>query len=316
MKEIGGYPELELNMGREYHPDALKLNSGRHALWYAIKAYSPRKIYLPYYICNSVLEPIEKMNIKYQFYSIDENFKPIMPFDLEEKDFFLYVNYFGINNTNVRILSKEIKNLITDNSQAFFTFPIKYPTFYSPRKFFGVPDGGYLYTDKLIDYELDHAISHDKCMHLIKRLDLEAQQGYDDYKTVEELFSHEPIKLMSHLTQKILNSIDYEKVQKIRKQNFSYLHSRLKELNELNINNGDINGPLKYPLLIKNDGLKVFLIKNKIYISTYWNEVLERVEKKSFEYYLTKYLIPLPIDQRYNQNDMDMIVKKINDKIG
>ena len=56
MKEIGGYFELELNKNREYHKNALKLNSGRNALIFILMNLKPRKIYLPYYICDSVLE--------------------------------------------------------------------------------------------------------------------------------------------------------------------------------------------------------------------------------------------------------------------
>ena len=37
MKEIGGYFELELTKGIEYHSELLKLNSGRNAFKYILK---------------------------------------------------------------------------------------------------------------------------------------------------------------------------------------------------------------------------------------------------------------------------------------
>ena len=316
MKEIGGYFELELKSGKEYHPDALKLNSGRNALWYSLKTIRPKKIYLPYYICDAVLEPIKNMNIKYKFYDIDEKFKPIIPHNFNnDHDYLLYVNYFGIKNHVVADLAKVINNLITDNSQAFYRMPIKYPTFYSPRKFFGVPDGGYLYTSKLLKEKLDRSVSYDISTHIIKRIDLSSNDAYNEYRKVELAFSNQPIKLMSKFTQKILSSIDYKKIKSIREQNFLFIHEHLKELNDLEISTKGLNGPMKYPLLMRQKGIKPFLIENKIYISTYWQGVIERVKKGSFEYDLTKYLLPIPIDQRYNLDDMEIIIKKINERL-
>ena len=313
MKEIGGYSELELKNGKDYYPDALKLNSGRNALFYILKAYGIKKIHIPYYICDSVLEPIKKLNIPYKFYPISKEFKPIVSVELDKNEFLLYVNYFGINEDNVEILAKKIGNLIIDNSQSFFSKPRTFPVFYSPRKFFGVPDGAYLYTDQFLDQKLEKATSFQKCIHLLKRFDYDSQQGYEDYKLVEESFSKEPLKIMSNLTDRVLKSINYKRIKRVRAQNFSYLHKKLKELNELNLKSKTMNGPLKYPFLVENKNLKKYLIENKIYISTYWQEVFTRVPKDSFEYHLTKYLIPIPIDQRYDINDMQIIIEKIND---
>lgn len=313
MKEIGGYFELELNKREEYYPNAVKLNSGRNALLYILKAYKPSKIFVPYYICDAALEPIIKMNVKFEFYHINKDLEPEIPSNFQEGNFFLYVNYFGINNYIVKRLAKKINNLITDNSQAFYSPPIKFPTFYSPRKFFGVPDGAYLFTDIYLNEELEQSFSYEKFLHLIKRYDLGSQKGYEDYKQVEALFSTEPLKRMSNLTENILSSLDYEKIKLIREKNFFYIHNKLKKSNELKINTQKLNGPMKYPLLIAKEGIKEFLIKNNIFVSSYWQEVFKRVDENSHEYYLTKYLIPLPIDQRYNLDDMNIVIEKIKD---
>jgi len=315
MKEIGGYFKIELSKTAEYYPDAIKLNSGRNALYYILKAYKPTKIFIPYYICNSVLEPIQKLNIDFEFYHIDDKFSPIIPNELTGNQYLLYVNYFGVNIENVNTLSNNINNLIVDNSQAFFYKPTKRPTFYSPRKFFGVPDGAYLFSEKQIKEKLIHSVSHDKASYLLKRFDLSSEEGYEDYKKTEEAFTEEPIKLISHLTQSILSSINYEQIKKIREENFQYIHNHLQDLNELSLNTQNLKGPMKYPFLISKEGIKEFLIENMIYVSTYWKEVLERVEKNTFEYKLTKFLLPLPIDQRYNKTDMDIIIRKINEAL-
>jgi len=317
MKEIGGFFELELKRGKEYHDNAIRLNSGRNSLQYLLKAKRPGKIYLPYYICNTLLEPVENETIEFKFYSINEQFEPIIDESVLTQDcVLLYVNYFGINDMIVNQLSTKYKNLIIDNSQAFYSLPIKgLSTFYSPRKFFGVSDGGYVYTDWHMDPLNDRDVSYDRCEHLLKRVDIDAQSSYEVYKRNENAFSTRPMKHMSRLTQAILSSIDYERTKKTRKENFRFLHKALKNINELDLSSNRVSSPMVYPLVVSKDGLKEFLIKNQIYVATYWEEVLKRVKKGSFEHKLTKYLVPLPIDQRYGVGDMNRIVDKIYELI-
>ena len=96
MESIGGYFSLELNEGRERHPHALRLNAGRYALEYILKARMYRKVYLPYYICDSVLQPIKRQGVEYEFYHINEQLEPATELHLKDDEAVLYVNYFGL----------------------------------------------------------------------------------------------------------------------------------------------------------------------------------------------------------------------------
>ena len=101
-KEIGGYFQLELDPEKnEYHSEALKLNIGRSCLQYIIRAKKYKKIYVPAYICDHILQPIKNENASYEFYSINKNFEPIFNMPIRDNECFLYVNYFGINGRNV-----------------------------------------------------------------------------------------------------------------------------------------------------------------------------------------------------------------------
>lgn len=68
MTAIGGYFGLELNNKNEYHSKAIRLNTGRNALEYILRTKKYHKIYLPYYTCKVLLEPIIKLNLLYEFY--------------------------------------------------------------------------------------------------------------------------------------------------------------------------------------------------------------------------------------------------------
>ena len=82
-------------------------------------------------------------------------------------------------------------------------------------------------------------------------------------------------------------------------------------MNNLDFELSSIKCPLVYPFLINDSHLKQILIKNKIFIATYWPNVLEWCEETDIEYYLTQNIISLPIDQRYDLNDMSRIVSII-----
>lgn len=174
MDAIGGYFGLELRQGEYYHKEALCLNSARNCLEYILRARNYTKIYIPYYTCEVILEPITKLHIEFEFYSINQVIEPIKDYNLNSNEAFLYTNYFGLKQDCVKRLAKLYnKQLIVDNAQAFYAEPLEgIDTFYSPRKFFGVADGGYLYIDKKLDIELKQDYSYERMSHLLKRIDI------------------------------------------------------------------------------------------------------------------------------------------------
>ena len=60
MKEIGGYIELDTYTGAMLHEKAIALNCGRGALEYLCEAKMIRKLYLPYFLCESVTNLCKK----------------------------------------------------------------------------------------------------------------------------------------------------------------------------------------------------------------------------------------------------------------
>jgi hypothetical protein len=313
MKAIGGYFELELNNGVEYHPDALKLNLGRTAFEYILNAKFVAKIYMPFYACNALHEPVTKSGTEVEFYHINAEFEPEFNFDLlEGTDFFIYINYFGIKDRYINGLAKKVNNLIIDNSQAFYSKPIPgADTFYSPRKFFGVPDGGYLYTDKVLARELSYDNSSDRIAHLIGRIENGPEESFKVYKSLEEGFSGKDIMRMSKTSERLLQNINYDKVAKTRKENFEYLDINLKSRNKLKFNISGNSVPMIYPLLTEDRNLHQKLIDKKIYVAKYWKEVKTFVSDNDNEAELVDYLVPLPIDQRYELKDMERMVKTL-----
>ena len=314
MKELSGYFELELAANIEYYQNVLRLNSGRNCLEYIQRERNYRRIYLPKFSCNALLEPLRKTGVEYTFYAIDNSFEPLIPDKLGNDEALLYINYFGINDHVVRKLSASFTNLIIDNSQAFFSKPLpETDTFYSPRKFFGVPDGGYLSTNLQDTDNLAQDVSYDRSRHLLHRIDEGAFPGYQEYKNNEVLINSLPIMRMSNLTHRILCSIDYERVKKARKQNFEQLHSALVSMNLIHIDMSELGYPFIYPLLIDSGNcLREYLWHNNVYCAIYWPDTADRLNNNDFEGHLVHNLVALPIDQRLSSDDINILVNLIS----
>lgn len=199
MKEIGGYFNLELtDRGRFLHDDGILLNSCRNALEYVLLSLKPKRIWLPKYTCDSVLQPVKHLKLEHVFYSIDTNLE-ILDISLNEGDVLLYTNYFGIKEAYTQELAKKYSHqLIIDNAQSYYSERIKgIATIYSPRKFFGVPDGGIAYIDNPIKKKFKQDKSYDRCRHLLRRYDESASKGYSDFRENDDQLDNTQILLMS-----------------------------------------------------------------------------------------------------------------------
>ena len=307
--EIGGYIELALpELIRHYHKGAIALNSGRNALRYIVRAYSIKDIWVPYFTCHVIWEALKAENCNLHFYHIDENLMPKQDFIADA--YIVYTNYYGVCSNNLQILAKKYKNLIVDNTMAFYMKGCGLASFYSPRKFFGAPDGGYAICDKKLQQPLPKGISWHRFSHLVKKIDLSSNEAYVDFNKNDDSLIDEDLSQMSQLTARILSGIDYEDAKKRRMDNFLYLDKKLGDLNTKRFELGD-NVPMYYPFYSTHTGLREKLVKAKIYIPSCWRET-EQYTDDTIELDIHRHLLPLIIDQRYTKEDMDKIVEVIN----
>ncbi len=313
MKAIGGYFSLELPQREEYHKDAIRLNTGRNCLEYILRARKYEKVYIPYYTCEVVLEPFKKLGISYKFYHVDINLEINDQLIVKSNEALLYTNYLGLKQRYVeQLAAKNGNRLIVDNTQAFYAKPIQgIDTFYTCRKFFGVPDGAYLYTDARLEEKLEQDISYDRFAHLLKRIDLSAEAGFADFHKEDDGLIGNPIRRMSKITERMMKSIDYEGVAQKRRANFQMLHEALGKENNIELPLEDDAVPMVYPFLSPIEGLREKLIENKVFVARYWPNVLDWTARDDMEYQLVLQMQPLPIDQRCGHEDINNIVELI-----
>ena len=320
MKAIGGYFELaDYEEGGVFpHNDGILLNTGRNALEYILRSIGEVKhIYLPYYTCEVVLEPINKLHISYTYYRINQQFEIVDGIQPKKSEYIIANNYFGIKDAYIQQLAERFgDHLIVDCAQAFFAKPIPgIKAFYSTRKYLGVADGGVAYLGNLPDgkvdvNEIERSDEHDS--HLLMRKQFGAEAGFSDYQANEKKLDNQPIRWMAVNTKWILDHIDYDNVVARRRENFQYLHETLSAKNQLQLPTLDSFAcPMVYPFMMAVDrNLWKELIDNKVFVAKYWPNV-EQKDGFEVEFNMANSVIPIPCDQRYGKEEMDRIINII-----
>lgn len=299
---IGGYFGLEVaGDRRECHADALRFQSARAAFLALLRAQQPAAVWVPWYLCDSMLEPLQTTGTTLKRYALghDLGCPDVEPGDGE---WLLYVNYFGICDRHVDdVLARHPRTrVVIDNAHALFSAPRDcLATVYSPRKFVGVPDGGYLVTQAAVpmpDDVDDGSLGRSK--HLLTRLAAGAEAGYAEYAAAEASLRWQAPRRMSPLTQRLLADIDYDSVRARRAANFRFLHERLGHRNRLAIRVDDDAAPLCYPFLGAPAGLRDMLRARRVYTPTYWPDLSDSPDMPAFERAMPEATLFLPCDQR------------------
>ena len=323
MMEIGSFLELQLPKGRElYHQekDVARLNTGRMAIWHAFRITGCKRIWIPIYQCDSIRETLKKKSVEIVYYHIDNHFNPL-DIHAREDDAVLLVNYFGImSSERMADLARPYQHAIVDCAQAFFCKPIAGALMvYSGRKFVGTPDGAYVVGKNahLLTDEYPQCYSSDTAAFLLKRIEYGCEgKGYEARSLNEHRIDSEDCMKMSRLTHILMDAEDYEYNRNKRKVNFAYGHKLLGSRNKINatmyVDEDTI--PMVYPLVVEEDECIQRLFAAKHFQGHWWSYICDEQPNDSFEYWISRYVIPITIDQRYGEKEIDYLVNVILNK--
>lgn len=328
-KIMGG--EFSINedyLSNEYENNNIVYSSGRCALYCILKNIERAlnktdtgKILLPNYLCESITNTVKDAGWRYCFYNIDKklhiDFSSIEQL-IDNFDVIILINYFGMVKLeeDVNYLRELSPNtiVIEDDVQAFYELEssIADYSFTSLRKWFPCPDGAMVRTDKQFGKELqlnkNNWVQYKLAGNLIKNY----TQFIDDKVALELLNKGEKLLDSEYLTEcseaskKIFHSLDLSEIAKQRKQNASYLHQELTELQVSHLYIED-SVPLFMPIFIESrDELRKLFFANKIFTPVHWPEVNEKLNGTNSIY---RQELSLLVDQRYSIEDME---KQIN----
>jgi hypothetical protein len=102
---------------------------------------------------------------------------------------------------------------------------------------------------------------------------------------------------------------DYAYNQHKRKENFAYAHHLLGGINKIDPTSymDDETIPMVYPLVVEDDGLIQRLYAAKHFQGHWWSYICDEQPEDSFEHWISRYVIPITIDQRYGKRELDLI---------
>jgi hypothetical protein len=316
MTAIGGFLPLEAAStvaAEPYHGGTTALASGR-ACWHAILRHRrPRRVNVPFYVCDAVLEPLTALGTPFEFYAVDDALRPHADLSPPAGELTLVVNYFGLLSPLVEAAASGSQAVVVDDTQAFFRRgrPDRW-SFNSARKFFGVPDGGFLYGPVIGLDDLPPS-DVDDCDHLVRRRAGDDAAAWELFKRHEARIGIE-LRTMSATSAQLLATVDMSEAGRRRVANFRALHAALGARNAVGLPLDDVSDavPMCYPFVAARDVDRSALTRAGVFVPAFWPEIEARTAPGfARERAFARRLLPLPIDHRYGPADMDALARTV-----
>ena len=349
IKPIGGeqWFDIELfdkRVNNFQNIEAVFLMGGQSAIRFILEDIEIKYdeyILMPSYLCPSILHHIKKLKIKYEFYKINKDLSIDLE-DIKEKVSKLkikavfFIDYFGfyhgketleyfqvLKNHNIIIVEDAVQMLWFNRRKFMGNY-----VFNSYRKFLPI-DGAIVLCNKFKKFNAIKNSYYDSVNLARSKKTVFEKFGIgkeDEFlslyeKAEEEYYKAECILGIDHETKKMLAMVDSNYISDIRRRNYIYLYDELIQNNQIQIifdkNFIEDNTILGLPILIENrDDIRRKLREFNIYCPVHWDILKEEwLEKYTDSIYVSKRIITLPIDQRYDLEDMDRVISSISNLI-
>ncbi len=327
--------------------ETLLLSTGRAAIRYAIsdikKERSKEKLVavIPAYTCDTVLQPFLDENVVVRVYDINMNlgidtkkFKSLI--ESENPDIVLIHRYFGFDSADnindiIQLYRKKGGILIEDRTQCLFSHFDSLDADYiigSFRKWVALPDGGFcVKTNKKFEFR-EKLLQEDSKLVACK---LKAfQQKYDymeydkgnkstfleTYRSAEQILDEQKkFYSMSNISKNIFSSIDISEIIEKRRKNYTYLFNNLNNANLSFVTGVLVDDISPLYMVIKSNrrnDLQVELRNNNIYAPVVWPKPKMIPQISEVVEIIYKEVLCLPVDQRYDIDDMERMIEIIN----
>lgn len=319
-REIGGYLELERFSGPMLHEGDVALNCGRACLEYLVELRVIKTIWLPDFLCSSVLNLCRKTGVEVKTYLVAEGFKPAYDFEVADGEWLYLVDYYGqLVQTDVDVaLAVSGGRLIVDESQGYYRKPWGgIDTLYTCRKWFGVADGAFLHTHDgaRLGRELPCSESFDKMRFVLGRFERPAGEFFAESKENNARFAGEPAARMSVLTENLLHAVDYDAAKERRLANWFMLDGALGPSNRLSLAVPEV--PFMYPYMVADaESARRMMASEGVFVPMLWPNVPGDGCAGPNAIDFSNNILPLPVDQRYGAEDMNRLLAVLDESLG
>lgn len=286
---IGGIFGLEEAQGMNgCKPPFLKgrdifLVNARSGILLLVEMLSPHKVWMPSYLCDSMLQAVDKSATSLRFYEVNYDLSvPSLEWvdNVQRGDLVILIDYFGFpceSSCSIRVreqgawvLEDACQALLSEDIGRFSDFVL-----FSPRKFLGVPDGGILTLNCETDFDrID--LERPPTEWLLKTLFATILRREFDihgvgrrwFELFQEAENECPVGYyaMSELSKTLLMSgFNYSEVAQRRIENYHILTAKLGHLALFpKLSSGVV--PLGFPIHVeKRDQVRQMLFDHGIY---------------------------------------------------
>ena len=325
-------------------------SSGRDAILLALKSIEKnyplikKKCLMPAYMCDSVFIPFEIAGWELIFYHVDKEFcadcRAVEDLLIEHCPGMVFVHpYYGMDTCDnlwnmLQPYREQGLFVMEDVTQAYYLKADKVKADFiigSIRKWYAIPDGGFLACNDSIATEWieESDVEFIKC-----RLDVmqrkyqyltngtaEKQLFLQDNRALEhQMDQFDRVQAISKVTVSLLSKTEEVSEKNKRCDNYGYLNQNLPDCIKFPAMyyraNKDCIG-LYYPVYLENrETVQKQLIENRVYAPVLWpigeqNEKYLSIE----EQLIFDHMLALPMDQRYNIEDMKRIVQILSEAV-
>ena len=330
---IGGEYEIDLSLQRDgFVPevDTHYYASGRAALYQILLSLSPyhkRSVWMPDWLCYSMVEAAKKAEFDVRFYELDEEYKATTEAldhsGFRDGDVVLMVNYFGLQD--LLPVAQKIKNayptaiVIEDDVQAYWCFserenPFADYRFTSLRKSFAIPDGGIVKTKHPMRIAIE---KNTFFSYKIEAGVMKSRRGCggikdEDYLRLfelgEEAINRNYNSVMSESATRLFAGTDSQEVKRRRIDNAKVVLDGLLEMGirpMIEVSPGAV--PLFIPVFLENrDEVRKNMFLHGVFCPVHWPSEGLPV-KRGVE--MAKNELSLIIDQRYGESEILSIIE-------
>lgn len=295
---------------------------------------------LPAFTCHTVYQPFINNGYKVVMIPVEKDLtisaeKAIAVIKDVKPGIILFHNYFGFDTiTESKQIIEMIKAIgaivIEDLTQSMYSQIERLPADYfvgSIRKWCGVVDGGFAVCKD--GYFMEHPTDVDKNLEHTTCKASELKYQYMNGESVDKteflclygkakdfIDNQEKIYAINPISKLIQSNLNVEEMSDKRRENFETLLNGIRDIDEIRpvfSSNGTKNVPLYFPIICKDRArLQKLLVKHDIYAPIIWPKEYDCPLVNDDANYLYENMLCIPIDQRYDTDDMQRIISVLN----
>lgn len=324
--------------------DYVWLSTGRSAIKFVINTIESRNprlrkvAVLPSFTCDTVFEPFLKAGYEVYYYPVEKDLTTtsdtiMKTVEEHNASIVLFHRYFGFDTVDghVNAMCDTLRSLgkfsIEDCTQCLYSDISRANADFfvgSIRKWTGTPDGGFAVRregtfenkPQVADKELEAAkvkASFAKYRFLFEH-EGDKNEMLAMYREAEDILDNQSeIYALSETSAKVQANLNVETLKNKRRENFGILEKSLKgQVHKVfTLRSNEV--PLYFPILVEDRAsLQKHLVSNAIYAPVVWPKDENQPEQCDGAENAYQHLLCIPIDQRYDADDMNRIVETIN----